>query len=217
MPSNTLDMLLVHRVFRREFRDMSDLIDGVAAGDLARAQVVGDHLAFILAALHHHHAAEDELLWPKLKTRVRGRQADLHRMVEEHNGIAAAVEHTESLLSTWTKSADPALSRQLLAAVAELSTQVDQHLEDEERNVLPIIEEHLTRKEWAAVVKRGASFLSARNLRLGIVLGWSVLEGATPDERRIFLSGVPLPQRLIVQLFGARAAAVYDRRLHGSP
>lgn len=216
MPSNTLDMLLVHRVFRREFRGMSALIDGVAAGDLSRAEVVGDHLAFVLAGLHHHHAAEDELLWPKLKSRVPGREGDLNRMVEQHDEVATAVEHVESLLPKWTKSADPALSRQLVAAVAELSALVHEHLDDEERNALPIIEEHLTRKEWAVVTKRGAAFLSARNLRLGIALGGLVLDGA-PDERRVFLSGVPLPQRLIVQLFGVRTAAAYKRRLYGRP
>ena len=74
MSIDALDMLVVHRVFRREFHDMSGLIAGVAAGDTARAKVVGEHLRFMLAALHHHHAAEDELVWPKLHSRVPGRR-----------------------------------------------------------------------------------------------------------------------------------------------
>jgi hemerythrin-like domain-containing protein len=217
MPSNTLDMLLVHRVFRRQFRDMPELVDGVVTGDLQRARVVADHLTFMLSALHHHHAAEDELIWPKLMSRVSGREADLQRMVQDHNGIATAVHHIESLLPGWRRSADPALGRPLTDALAELSTQVDAHLDAEERIALPIIEEHLTRKEWTMVTRRGAAFLSAHNLRRGIALGWYVLEGSTPDERRVFLSGVPLPQRLSIRLFGARTAAAYDRELHEKP
>lgn len=216
MSNNTLDMLLVHRVFRREFHDVSGLIEGVAAGDVSRARIVGEHLSFMLAALHHHHAAEDELVWPKLHSRVPGREEQLARMVVQHNEIATRVARVESLLATWVKSADVEMSRQLLAAVSDLSAQVDEHLADEERDALPIIEKYLTREEWAAAIKRGASFLSARNLRLGIVLGGMVLDGATPDERRVLMPGVPLPQRLIVQLFGARATAAYKRRLEGA-
>jgi hypothetical protein len=53
-------------------------------------------------------------------------------------------------------------------------------------------------------------------MRLGIVLGAMVLGSASEDERRIFMSNVSLPQRLIVQLLGTRTMAAYRRRLYGS-
>jgi hemerythrin-like domain-containing protein len=217
MTVNTLDMVLVHRVFRREFRYAAEFIEGVRAGDVAHAQVVGDHLTFMLSALHHHHAAEDDLVWPKLQARVAGSEADLQRMVDGHAAIAAAVHRVEKLLAGWTKSGNREPGQQLVAAVAELSALVDDHLDDEERTALPIIEKHLRDDEWQATVKQGASFLSARNLRLGIVLGGMVLGAASDDERRVFLSNMPLPQRLMVKLFGTRTTAAYRRRLCGSP
>ena len=82
---------------------------------------------------------------------------------------------------------------------------------------MSVIEEHLTQREWAAAVKRAAKFISVRNLRLGLVLGGLGLGAGSEEERRIILSGAPLPQRVAVQLFGARAAAAYRRQLHGSP
>jgi hypothetical protein len=42
MAVNTQDMLLVHGVFRREFHEAVELIEGVRPGDVARAQVVGN-------------------------------------------------------------------------------------------------------------------------------------------------------------------------------
>ncbi len=42
---DTRDMLMVHRVFRRECRLMPDLIRAVPAGDAARAQILADHCA----------------------------------------------------------------------------------------------------------------------------------------------------------------------------
>jgi hypothetical protein len=115
------------------------------------------------------------------------------------------------------ETADPKLTEELSAAASELSTCVARHLDDEERNALPVIEEHLTQREWAAAVKRGAAFISVCNLRLGLVLGGLVLDAGSEEERRIILSGAPLPQRVVVQLFGARTAAAYRRQLHGTP
>jgi hypothetical protein len=88
----------------------------------------------------------------------------------------------ESVLSTWAATADPAVTDQLSTCIAELTTLVVGHLDDEERNAVPIIEEHLTHDEWQAGVKLGASFLNTHP-RLGIVLGGLVLDYASPDER----------------------------------
>jgi hemerythrin-like domain-containing protein len=217
MTAKTLDMVLVHRVFRRELHDVTALIDGVADRDVVRAQVVGDHLAFILSALHHHHMAEDELVWPKLQARMSASNRDIQRMSTQHAAIAAAVHRVEKLLGTWMTSGQRSCGQQLVAGVTELSALVDEHLDDEERVALPIIEKHLRDDEWRATIKRGASFLSARNLRLGIVMGGMVLDAASRDEGRAFIANMPLPQRLMVQLFGARTTAAYRRRLTAGP
>src|ERR1700742_1672807 len=70
MPCDAGDMFVIHRVFRREFADLPALIAAVPAGDAERAAIVGDHVKFIVAALHHHHAAEDDLAWPRLQSRA---------------------------------------------------------------------------------------------------------------------------------------------------
>ena len=63
---DTRDMNTVHTFFRREFRLVGGVIRGVPDGDVDRARVVADHLAYIGRSLHHHHTAEDELEWPLL-------------------------------------------------------------------------------------------------------------------------------------------------------
>jgi iron-sulfur cluster repair protein YtfE (RIC family) len=217
MSANAADMLVAHRVFRQEFADLPALIAAVPCGDVARAKVVGDHVTFMVAALHHHHAAEDDLVWPKIRARSPACAADVARMVDEHGEIAGCIERVESVLRGWAESAEPFKTEQLSASASDLADALDRHLDDEERNAVPLIEAHLTQKEWAAAIKRAASFISVRNLRLGVVLGGMVLDCASPAERQMILDGAPLPQRVVVQLFGARAAASYRRRLHGSP
>jgi hypothetical protein len=134
-------------------------------------------------------------------------------MAGDHVRIAEAVTRTQSLLAQWQAQGDQAVADELSSCVAELTTLVVEHLDDEERNAVPIIENHLTPDEWQAAINRGAAFLSSHP-RLGIVLGGLVLDYAAPDERRKFLAGVPLPQRMLVRLLSARVTAAYRRRLY---
>ncbi len=47
------EMLVIHRVFRREFVALPTLIRGVADGDTARAAVVADALRLVLGGPAH--------------------------------------------------------------------------------------------------------------------------------------------------------------------
>jgi hypothetical protein len=195
---------------------MPGLVAGVADGDTHRAKFIAAHANFMIDALHHHHAAEDELAWPVLMARAPDRADDIGRLEGQHRVIADAVNRVQCGLAAWAPTADSAMRNQLVAGVEDLARRVAEHLDDEEQHGVPLIEEHLTAQEWRAAVTRGASFLSSHP-RLGIVLGGFVLLSATPDEGRHFLRGVPLPPRLLLALLGRRAATSYRRKLYGQP
>lgn len=216
MPTDAFDMAIIHQVFRTELRNAPELIRDVAAGDTARAAVVGAHLEFISAALHHHHVAEDDLIWPKLHTRAPAATADIARMERAHDGIAGANADVQAILASWIVSADTRLGRRLARAVTNLSALVDDHLADEERNMVPLINEYITPEEWRQCVARAAEFLSRKNLRAGLVLGGLVLDAATADEARRIVAGVPAPKRTVVRLFARRTAARYRTNLYGA-
>jgi hemerythrin-like domain-containing protein len=215
MPISAVDMRLVHRVFRREFAAIPGLIAAVPDGDSARAKVVGDHLIFMLDALHNHHAAEDETVWPLLHNRVPARADDIERMESQHSAIVGAVERVSADLSVWVGSPGGPTTHQLLEAVAELGAVVVDHLDDEELIAVPIIQEHLSQDEWDATVKRATAFLTSHP-RLAIVQGGLVLDYASADERQTFMSGVPLVPRLLLRFLSPRMTASYRRRLYAS-
>lgn len=214
MPTDAFDMAIAHRAFRNELGKGSGLVRDVERGDTARSAVVGAHLQFILAALHHHHAAEDDLVWPKLRARAPSSAEDIDRMEQAHRGIADADSHIKSILPSWITSADIRLGRQLADAVEQLSGVVAEHLADEERNIVPLINQHITSEEWQKCVARGAEFISRKNLRLGLVLGGFVLDASSADEARRILSMVPLPQRILIRLFARRTVARYQADLY---
>ncbi|MEU3862889.1 hypothetical protein AB0F03_37345, partial [Streptomyces sp. NPDC028722] len=60
------EMVVLHRVFRREIPLLADLVEAATPGDRRRTAVLADHLGLVLGALGEHHEGEDDLLWPKL-------------------------------------------------------------------------------------------------------------------------------------------------------
>src|SRR6266545_5069818 len=93
---DTHDMVIVHRVYRRVMRDAPDLVRRVEPGDTTRAERLAAHLTEIHTALHHHHAAEDELLWPVLLERVSADREVVVRMTEQHARVAELLEKADA-------------------------------------------------------------------------------------------------------------------------
>ena len=71
---HTHEMVVVHRVFRRESALLPRLVRAVPDGASARAGEVAAYLDDYVMGLHHHHALEDELIWPLLRERAAARR-----------------------------------------------------------------------------------------------------------------------------------------------
>jgi hemerythrin-like domain-containing protein len=212
---DTWEMVVVHRLFRREFALVPGLLRKVAEGDRERSAVVADHLMFLVDGLHHHHSAEDELLWPLLLERVGDLDGELvHRMESQHETVAAQLERAGELLSGWRARADRDSGEELAVLFEQVQVALDEHLTDEENEILPLCSRHLTQDEWDSLGKRAQEGLP-KGARAFVSLG-SILEGATPDERRRFLAQLPVPARVLWRMVGK---GIYRRevvRVHGS-
>lgn len=222
MPTDAFEMALVHRVFRCELESAPELIRSVHPGQHGRAKRAAGHIENVLSALHHHHMAEDELLWPKLSARIPVHAKDIRSMETEHEFIAKSVIRVKLCLAEWvgpaaSPIAQPATQARatdmLLAELKSLAELVGDHLSAEEERVVPLINENLTDAGWRAVTERGGSFLTGRNMWFGLAFVAMALETCTADERRRFLTGMPPPQRWLVRLFARRASVGYRARL----
>jgi hypothetical protein len=207
------EMAIVHRAFRNELHRLPELIDCVREGDARHAAVVDAHLKLVVAVLHHHHSAEDDLIWPKLHARVPLHDSDIYRQEDAHRSIAAAVDAAKAAGTAWAKTGARSAAERLRTAVDELVRCVDAHLEDEERNVVPLIDEYITAAEWKKATVRGASFLRTHP-RLGLVFGGCILEGVSEEDKHRFLAGTPPAARMMWQLAGIRTYQRYCARLY---
>jgi hemerythrin-like domain-containing protein len=208
---DTRDMLLIHRVIRREIGQLPRLI-GAAAGDRARARRLATHAEEMLDFLHTHHTGEDEMMWPLLRERVELETDLIDRMEHQHEQIAVAIADVRRDLPEWSRTADAETGKRIAARLEEAVAVLAEHLAEEEDLVLPLVSVHLTREEWKALGQHG--FAAIRPSRRLVMLG-HILEEADESERRRFASKVPPPARLAFRLIGHRRHAREVAQIRG--
>ncbi|MGY1601703.1 hemerythrin domain-containing protein [Geodermatophilus sp. SYSU D00815] len=206
------DMYVVHRAFRREFGLMPRLVRAVPAGDTARAAVLAEHGRRILAGLHLHHSGEDELLWPKLLERCPPDEALIHRMEAQHHRVEECTEKLRTALARWEAEARPAVTAEVAALFQDLADGLFEHLAEEEQHILPLAERHVTQEEWTELGDHGFGQMKRSDLPL---MGWMILEEATPEEAAEMYAKVPPPARLLFRTVFARRYRKYVRRVRG--
>ncbi len=197
---DTDEMVAVHRAFRRELVLIPRLVRAVPAGDTARAGVVARHARLVLKGLHIHHTGEDLLLWPTLLERAAPSAEVIHRMESQHGRVNELVGRLEPAVTRWQAEARPAEGEELAATFDELRLGLVEHLDDEEREILPIAARSMSTQEWAAIGQHSAAEMapSERPLMFGMIL-----EEATPDERASMLATLPPPVRVLMRTVGS--------------
>jgi hemerythrin-like domain-containing protein len=198
---DTTEMVVVHRVFRREFALLPRLVRAVRVGEVARADRVATHLDELTTALHHHHSNEDEVLWPPLMERVTLESELVARMETQHQTVAELLDRVRLVEPAWRATAAASARDELAAVLDQVETALNEHLTDEETLILPLVERHITEAEWAELGERGRASMPKN--RLLVFLG-HILEEATPGERIEFLAKLPMPARAGYRLIGQR-------------
>jgi len=209
---DTSDMVIVHRMFRRECALLPQLVAAVPVGDVTRARTIAEHVREVLDMLHHHHLGEDELLWPRLSTRTRFHADLLARMDSQHHALAVLLEHVATALPAWRDAPAASTGAPLTALLEQISHGLNEHFDEEEAGILPIVERVITAAEYQEVGQRG--LVAIPLTRRLIMLGY-LLEDTTPRERADFLAAIPTPARLAYRLIGTRQHRREASRLRG--
>jgi hemerythrin superfamily protein len=198
----THEMVVVHKLFRREFGQGPGWVRRVAAGDTKQAQLVYTHLKKDFDVLHHHHEAEDINLWPRLRERATDQQELLDTMEGQHRGIDPALAKAEALGAAWAATADIAAREAFAEAIEEFSGPLLAHLDQEEADILPLAQQYVSEEEWGLLSKHALASTPKPDLIKGL---GGILEDATADERDMMLGVIPAVPKLLYRTVGKRA------------
>ena len=206
------EMVVIHRVFRREFTLLPRLVREVADGDTQRARPVAEALRLVLDGLHHHHLGEDDILWPALLERAAPSTGLVETMQAQHDVVDGHAEKVAPLLDAWERTAASATGARLADALDQFAAALVEHLDLEEREILPLVERHVTVAEWNSLGEHGIEEMDRKMLP---ILFGAILEDATPDERRALLAKQPLAVRVLLRVVGARQYRRFVSRVRG--
>jgi hemerythrin-like domain-containing protein len=208
----THEMVIIHRVFRREAALLPRLAGGVRTGDVARAARIAEAVREYAGGLHHHHGLEDELIWPKLHTRARLYGELVDTMEEQHRRLDGTLKLIEDILPGFEREAAEHTRAALVEALRDHIAVLTEHLDAEEAQILPVVADHLTVDEWDEVGRRGLETIPKNKVFLAL---GAILEDSTPEEQRYFMSKVPAAGRLLWRLVGRRQYRKYVAELRG--
>jgi hypothetical protein len=208
---------VLHQTVRREFRMLPGLASWAPADDAVRTLEISRHADLIARVLMQHHATERELLWPALFRSLPDPEA-ARDVVADWTTRTALLDHTLRDLSTvarqWAVAGTAPARDAFVRACTRLADAVDEATRVEERDLLPLLSEHLPDCEWAAVSRAATTTLSGREQML--VLGLALEDACALDRARL-LAGLSPAARTAWRMFGRRDFHAAVVRLRGAP
>jgi hemerythrin-like domain-containing protein len=209
-PIEVRDMAIIHQTFRRAYEEAAQLVRANPTPSPARVTFLADHIDFGLTMLHHHHEGEDEILYPLLVERVPDHATRTEQIDEEHQAVKGTIDAAQRACARWRSAPSEVTGTALAAALDEVNSALVPHLDNEEREVVPLAAVTVTQKEWDSLAKHGIASIPG-NKRL-IAFGM-ILEPLNETDRVYMLANLPPPVKVLYRLVGKRAWSKYATTL----
>jgi hemerythrin-like domain-containing protein len=185
-------MYAAHDAFGRHLEWISEALerDGVVSDATA------GRWALFARQLHIHHTAEDESLWPMLRSAIASPDelAVLDAMEAEHAQLDPQLDRLDAQLGSGFASDAAVGVRELLVLLAG-------HMRHEENAALPLIDAYLGRTGWAEFGRRIRATQGISGA--SVYLPW-LLESAPADVARRVLAVLPPPARVVYRVVWRR-------------
>lgn len=147
-----LGIRLMHRAMRTDLHRLATTAAELARDDcpsLRRITALSDYLLLLATSIDTHHRIEDDELWPLLHTAV-GPHIDLSELADDHAALESLLEELTADAHDLKAGGSGALTR-VSGTLAQLRDMLDEHIDDEERTVFPLITGHVSSAQWSRV------------------------------------------------------------------
>jgi hypothetical protein len=209
-PIEVRDMAIIHQTFRRAYEEAAKLVRANPTPSPGRVTFLADHVDFGLTMLHHHHEGEDVILYPLLEQRVPDHAARTEQIDHEHVEVKGKIDAAQKASQKWRMSPSSETGEALAASLDDVNAALLPHLDNEEREIVPLAAVTVTQKEWDSLAKHGIASIPA-NKRM-VAFGM-ILEPLNAADRTYMLSNVPPPVKVLYHLVGKRAWSKYATTL----
>jgi hemerythrin-like domain-containing protein len=210
-PIDVGNMAIIHRMFRSVYQEAARLVRAAPTPSPGRVTFLADHIDFGIAALHHHHEAEDAVLYPTLIERVPEQAETLMQVDEEHLLIQSALEAASAACAAWRERPSAEAGETLAAALDHLDSVAQPHLDDEEQKIVPLAAVTLTQREWDAM----STYVAKGMPRDKRIIEFALMVESLDEADRAYMMRhyVPAPVRMLYPLLIGRPWKKYAATL----
>ncbi|MFD5748061.1 hemerythrin domain-containing protein [Streptomyces sp. NPDC127033] len=189
---------LLHKMHRAATSLLADAAERPTAPSAALAELRD----FLVAALRHHHEAEDHELWPKLTAADPVAGAGLDEVGAEHVALDETLDTVAAVPVGETEDRTA-----LIEAAVALRDLVHRHIEHEEPVLFPALETHMSDEAWADF-SRGV-IASAPPVGTHLNIGFFEQVG-TPEELKVVMANMPEGALPFIPAMREQALATLD-------
>lgn len=196
---NTVPDLTNYRLVHKALRQAADRL-AVAArqldgADRAQVKAFAKYWRGYSGEILAHHTVEDDFFFPALAEKVAVGAAALEAIDGDHEHLDHLMEAVDSEVRHVVKGGGHHVLCRLLD---ELAAHMNEHLDIEDADLLPLFERHFSVEEYEALDEA-----AIKSLGVGRQAAFTVpfvVDAADPDGQVALLTGAPAPLRILYRL-----------------
>jgi hemerythrin-like domain-containing protein len=190
--ADTSDYVIIHRAIRSAGHALAEAARSVSIADRTRLQAFMKYWRGHTGEILSHHGIEDTIFFPALRQRSSQTAAVLDQLDHEHHRLDHLMEAAEVELGRVVAGAAPTGAVDALRRLADL---MDDHLDLEDREIVPQFVELFSADEYEALTK-AAIKQTGINKQAAFTVPY-IGYWATPAERELLLGQAPVPFRVL--------------------
>ena len=146
-------IVVIHRAIRHDLRRLTACLAEIPdrGAPSSQAHAIRRYAAALFAEICQHLDNEDGILWPVIAA-TAGQAVDLTPLTDDHQAIEAAIGRALQALASFRT--DPGPPGDLHASVTELRDMLDEHITDEEQQILPAMRRYLPAEAYRSCEKQ---------------------------------------------------------------
>ena len=200
---DTTDYTAIHRSIRSAGYAIAAAAETLRADDHDRMDAFVRYWQGHVGEILSHHGVEDTIFFPALRARAPEVADVLDLLDEEHHILDRLMEDARAAIEGIVTGERPARAAQLLRRLADV---MDDHLDLEDREIVPRFGRWFTAAEYEAMTKA-----AIKQVGIGKQAAFTVPYigfWATEQERTTLLGDAPLPFRILYRLTRKRHDAL---------
>jgi hemerythrin-like domain-containing protein len=189
------DYAIIHRAIRSAGHALASAAETISVADGPRLRAFVRYWSGHTGEILGHHTVEDTIFFPALCERVPATTAVLAMLDRQHHELDRLMLECTRAIDRVVDGAAPTSAVEALRRLAEL---MDDHLDLEDREVVPLFTEHFSTSEYAGLTKA-----AGKQIGLGKQAAFTVPYigyWAEPEERAAVLGQAPVPFRILYRL-----------------